>query len=169
VGQGGTGGTGGTPEQLWGGRSMVHSSSWKRAEREIAQRVGGKRVPVETMDEPIDERELVAAEIHEWRKRQPKFCYPTSLAADIGIGAAAALYYVLCAIARHDRIINDSDICDATGCCPADIAAARDYGQRCGFLVAAQLCSNTWKYELQLAEFSKWVDYQSNRGSVPVR
>jgi len=111
----------------------------------------------------LDLHQLTATEIHEWRKRQLKFTYPISLAAEMGVGTAAALYYVLCGIARCTTIINDSDICDATGCSPADIAAARAYGQQCGFLVATQLCGNTWKYELQLLEFSKWAEQQRQK------
>ena len=115
------------------------------------------------MDEPIDEldiidlRQLQATEIHSWRKRQPKFCYPVSLASTIGIGPAAALYYVLCAIART-HIIRDSDIIAATGSSPADIAAARTYGQQCGILQATELAAGVWQYELQLLEFSKWAE-----------
>jgi len=105
----------------------------------------------------LDLRQLLAEEIHSWRKRQPKFCYPTALAAAIGVGAAAALYYVLCSIART-HIIRDSDIIAATGSSPADIAAARAYGQRCGFLRVEELAYGCWKYELQLLEFSKWAE-----------
>jgi hypothetical protein len=116
-----------------------------------------------TMDEPIDEldiidlRQLQAIEIHSWRKRQPKFCYPVTLAADIGTGPAAALYFILCAIARTP-IIRDPDIVAATGSSPADIAAARAYAQQCGFLQAAELASGVWKYELHLVAFSEWAE-----------
>ena len=105
----------------------------------------------------LDLRQLISVEIHSWRKRQQKYCYPVSLAADIGVGPAAALYYVLCAIART-HIINDADICAETGCCPADIAAARAYAQQCRFLQSAELAHGVWQYELQLAEFSKWAE-----------
>jgi len=105
----------------------------------------------------LDLRQLQATEIHSWRKRQPKFCYPAALAADIGVGAAAALYYVLCAIAGRNHIVRDSDVAAETGCTTADIAAARAYALQCGFLVAVELCNNTWKYELQLLAFSEWA------------
>jgi len=104
----------------------------------------------------IDLRQLQSIEIHSWRKRQPKFCYPSALAAAIGVGAAAALYYVLCSIA-HSHIIHDADITSATGCSPADIAAARAYAQQCGFLQATELAAGVWKYELQLVAFSEWA------------
>ena len=105
----------------------------------------------------IDLRQLQSIEIHSWRKRQPKFCYPSALAAAIGAGPAAALYYVLCSIARCTTIINDSDITSATGCSPADIAAARAYTQQCGFIQATELAAGVWKYELQLVAFSEWA------------
>ena len=106
----------------------------------------------------LDLRQLISEEIHAWRKRQPKFSYPVSLASKIGAGPAAALYYVLCSIAGRNHIVRDSDVAAETGCTTADIAAARAYAQQCGFLVATQLCGNTWKYELQLLEFSKWAE-----------
>jgi len=50
---------------------MVHSSSWKRAEREIAQRVGGKRVPVSGRargDAPDVEHPRLAIEVKHRQK-----------------------------------------------------------------------------------------------------
>jgi len=106
----------------------------------------------------LDLRQLISEEIHAWRKRQPKFSYPVSLASKIGAGPAAALYYVLCAIAGRNHIVRDSDVAAATGCSPADIAAARTYGQQCGILQATELAAGVWQYELQLLEFSKWAE-----------
>ena len=105
----------------------------------------------------LDLRQLISEEIHAWRKRQPKFCYPVPLAVEIGVAQAAALYFILSAIAAARPIISDSDVAAETGCTTADIAAARAYAQQCGFLVATQLCGNTWKYELQLLAFSEWA------------
>ena len=50
---------------------MTHSSSWKRAEREIAQRVGGKRVPVSGRargDAPDVEHPRLAIEVKHRQK-----------------------------------------------------------------------------------------------------
>jgi hypothetical protein len=112
----------------------------------------------------LDLRQLQAVEIHSWRKRQPRFCYPVSLASEIGVGPAAAIYYILSSIASMRSVIADHDIAEATGCSTTDIAAARAYGQRCGFLVATELSYNNWKYELQLLEFSKWGEQRRKPG-----
>ena len=105
----------------------------------------------------LDLRQLLAEEIHAWRKRQPKFCYPVPLAVEIGVAQAAALYFILSAIAAARPIISDSDVAAETGCCPADIAAARTYGQQCGILQATELAAGVWQYELQLVAFSEWA------------
>jgi hypothetical protein len=108
----------------------------------------------------IDLRQLQAVEIHSWRKRQPKFCYPVPLAVEIGVAPAVALYFILSSLASCP-VIRDSDICSATGSSPDDIAAAREYGQQCGFLLPEELAAGVWKYELQLLEFSKWSEQWS--------